>query len=160
MTFLKNIAKAVLPFAVLSGLLLFLSARELLNPYWVQIFQLACVVAISALGLNLIYGFTGLFSLGHAAFYGVGAYTAALLTKLYVGAYGDEALLRDRSGVPRFPPGGRVRRGAPRVSRRPAHPPVDVGLPRHRHARVRGHHEGPLRQRGLPSCRSWEAPAG
>jgi branched-chain amino acid transport system permease protein len=92
MIFLKNIAKAVLPFAVLSGLLQFLSARELLNPYWVQIFQLACIVAISALGLNLIYGFTGLFSLGHAAFYGVGAYTAALLTKLYVGAYGDEAV--------------------------------------------------------------------
>ena len=92
MTFLKNIAKAVLPFAALSGLLQFLSAREILNPYWVQIFQLACVVAISALGLNLIYGFTGLFSLGHAAFYGVGAYTAAMLTKLYVGAYGDEAL--------------------------------------------------------------------
>ena len=83
--------KAVLPFAVLSGLVQFLSARDILNPYWVQIFQLACVVAISALGLNLIYGFTGLFSLGHAAFYGVGAYTAALLTKLYVGAYGDEA---------------------------------------------------------------------
>jgi len=33
MTFLKNIAKAVLPFAVLSGLLLFLSDREILNPY-------------------------------------------------------------------------------------------------------------------------------
>ncbi|HWS15175.1 MAG TPA: branched-chain amino acid ABC transporter permease [Candidatus Methylomirabilis sp.] len=93
MAFLKNIAKAVLPFAVLTGLLLFLSDREILNPYWVQIFQLACIVAISALGLNLIYGFTGLFSLGHAAFYGVGAYTAALLTKTYVGAYGDEALL-------------------------------------------------------------------
>ncbi|MBF8260266.1 MAG: ABC transporter [Actinobacteria bacterium] len=92
MTFLKNIAKAVLPFAVLSALVLFLSARDILNPYWVQIFQLACVVAISALGLNLVYGFTGLFSLGHAAFYGVGAYTAALLTKLYVGAYGDEAV--------------------------------------------------------------------
>jgi branched-chain amino acid transport system permease protein len=50
-------------------------------------------MAISALGLNLIYGFTGLFSLGHAAFYGVGAYTAALLTKLYLGAYGDEAMI-------------------------------------------------------------------
>ena len=93
MSTLKNIAKAVLPFAVLSGLVQFLSARDIVNPYWVQIFQLACVVAISALGLNLIYGFTGLFSLGHAAFYGVGAYTAALLTKLYVGAYGDEAFL-------------------------------------------------------------------
>ena len=91
-TFLKNIAKALLPFVVLSGSVMFLSEREILNPYWVQIFQLACIVAISALGLNLIYGFTGLFSLGHAAFYGVGAYTAALLTKLYVGAYGDEAV--------------------------------------------------------------------
>jgi branched-chain amino acid transport system permease protein len=53
----------------------------LLNPYWVQIFELACVVAISALGLNIIYGYTGLFSLGHAAFYGIGAYTAAILMK-------------------------------------------------------------------------------
>ncbi len=53
----------------------------LLNPYWVQIFQLACVFAVSALGLNVIYGYTGLFSLGHAAFYGIGAYTAACVTK-------------------------------------------------------------------------------
>ncbi|MDD5763134.1 MAG: branched-chain amino acid ABC transporter permease [bacterium] len=93
MNILKNIAKAVLPFAALSGPLIFLSSREILNPYWVQIVLLGCIVAVSALGLNLIYGFTGLFSLGHAAFYGVGAYTAALLTKLYVGAYGDEAVI-------------------------------------------------------------------
>ena len=58
-----------------------------------QIFQHACIVAISALGLNIIFGYTGLFSLGHAAFYGVGAYTAALLMKLFVGAYGDAAVL-------------------------------------------------------------------
>ncbi len=57
----------------------------LLNPYWVQIFELACVVAVSALGLNVIYGYTGLFSLGHAAFYGIGAYTAAFLMKSYGG---------------------------------------------------------------------------
>jgi branched-chain amino acid transport system permease protein len=93
MTFLKNIGKAVVPILLLSVPVMYLSSREILNPYWVQIYQQACVVAISALGLNLIYGFTGLFSLGHAAFLGVGAYTAALLTKLYVGAYGDEAVL-------------------------------------------------------------------
>jgi branched-chain amino acid transport system permease protein len=87
---LKNLAKAVVPILLLSGALLFLKDREILNPYWLQIFQLACIFAISALGLNIIYGFTGLFSLGHAAFYGVGAYTAALLMKQYVGAYGDE----------------------------------------------------------------------
>jgi branched-chain amino acid transport system permease protein len=55
------------------------------SPYWIQIFQLACIMAVSALGLNVIYGFTGLFSLGHAAFYGIGAYTAALLMKSYGG---------------------------------------------------------------------------
>ena len=52
-----------------------------LNPYWQQIICLAGIVTISALGLNLIYGYTGQFSLGHAAFYGIGAYTAALVTR-------------------------------------------------------------------------------
>jgi branched-chain amino acid transport system permease protein len=37
---------------------------------------------ILALGLNIITGFCGQVSLGHAAFYGVGAYTAAYLAKL------------------------------------------------------------------------------
>jgi len=70
---------------------------ELLNPYWIQIFQHACIVAVSALGLNIIFGFTGLFSLGHAAFYGVGAYTAALLMKSYAGAYGDGSFLASQA---------------------------------------------------------------
>jgi len=46
--------------------------------------SLATVVGINiilALGLNMISGFCGQISLGHAAFYGVGAYTAALLAK-------------------------------------------------------------------------------
>ncbi|MFP4036486.1 MAG: branched-chain amino acid ABC transporter permease [Desulfobacteraceae bacterium] len=46
--------------------------------------SLATIVGINiilALGLNVISGFCGQISLGHAAFYGVGAYTAALLAK-------------------------------------------------------------------------------
>ena len=46
--------------------------------------SLATVVGIHiilALGLNMITGFCGQISLGHAAFYGVGAYTSALLAK-------------------------------------------------------------------------------
>ena len=42
----------------------------------------ACVCGISvisALGLNILTGYTGLISLGHAAFMGIGAYTAAIL---------------------------------------------------------------------------------
>lgn len=46
--------------------------------------SLACVIGINlilALSLNVITGFCGQISLGHAAFYGVGAYAAALLAK-------------------------------------------------------------------------------
>jgi len=63
-----------------------------LNPYWQQIICLAGIVTISGLGLNLIYGYTGQFSLGHAAFYGIGAYTAALVTRS-IGGHNPAVLL-------------------------------------------------------------------
>jgi branched-chain amino acid transport system permease protein len=40
------------------------------------------IVALFALSLDLILGYTGIVSLGHAAFFGMGAYTAALFAKL------------------------------------------------------------------------------
>lgn len=55
---------------------LWLPAR--LNGYEVQILNLIAVYGILALSLNLIYGFTGMFSLGHAGFMAVGAYVSAL----------------------------------------------------------------------------------
>lgn len=55
-----------------------------ISAYWYQVIQLATVTAISALGLNLIYGFNGQFSLGHIGFYAVGAYGSALITKDYL----------------------------------------------------------------------------
>ena len=44
-------------------------------------FQLTLVMiyGLAILGLNLLTGFSGQFSLGHSAFYGIGAYTAAIL---------------------------------------------------------------------------------
>ncbi len=62
-------------------LVMVLSLLGILNPYWQQIIQFALIITISSLGLNLIYGYTGQFSLGHAAFYGIGAYSSALITK-------------------------------------------------------------------------------
>ena len=41
------------------------------------------IYGIFALSLNLLFGYTGLFSLGHAAFFGVGSYTAAILMMKY-----------------------------------------------------------------------------
>ncbi len=49
-----------------------------LGEYEMYILKLIFINAILALSLNLIYGFTGLFSLGHAGFIAIGAYVSAL----------------------------------------------------------------------------------
>jgi len=49
------------------------------NEYHYFIMNLILINLIAALGLQILVGFTGLLSLGHAAFMGVGAYTSALL---------------------------------------------------------------------------------
>ena len=53
-------------------------AETFLGDYQIYIAKLIFINAILALSLNLIYGFTGLFSLGHAGFIAVGAYVSAL----------------------------------------------------------------------------------
>lgn len=52
----------------------------LLSDFWSTIIRLGAVMAIVALGLNLIYGYNGQFSLGQWGFYAMGAYTAADIT--------------------------------------------------------------------------------
>ncbi|HPV06051.1 MAG TPA: branched-chain amino acid ABC transporter permease [Aggregatilineales bacterium] len=55
-------------------------AQNNLDPYKLRILNLCAIYAIFAVTFNLIFGFTGQLSLGHAGFAAVGAYTAALLT--------------------------------------------------------------------------------
>lgn len=50
------------------------------NPYHIQVLVFIGINTILTLGLNLLMGYTGQISLGHAAFYGIGAYTSAILT--------------------------------------------------------------------------------
>lgn len=68
--------------AIYLGVLL-AKQNGIISVYWYQVVQIAAITAISALGLNLIYGFNGQFSLGHVGFYAIGAYTSALITKDY-----------------------------------------------------------------------------
>ena len=51
-----------------------------LDSYVIRIINLSAIYVILGLSMNLINGFTGLFSLGHAGFMAIGAYTVALLT--------------------------------------------------------------------------------
>lgn len=52
--------------------------------YEISLLTIMGISIIAALSLNLIVGFCGQISLGHAAFLGIGAYTSAILTKLGV----------------------------------------------------------------------------
>jgi branched-chain amino acid transport system permease protein len=49
------------------------------GPYFLYVVNMTGIAAIAALGLNILIGFTGQISLGHGAFFGVGAYAGAIL---------------------------------------------------------------------------------
>ena len=53
----------------------------LFPPYFKHILLICLIYSIAALSLNFVAGYIGQTSLGHAAFFGLGAYTSALLTQ-------------------------------------------------------------------------------
>ena len=53
----------------------------LLFPNYLALASQIAITALFALSLDLILGYAGIVSLGHAAFFGLGAYTAGLLSK-------------------------------------------------------------------------------
>jgi branched-chain amino acid transport system permease protein len=63
--------------------LLSLAPLQLTNPFTLGILNLIGVFVIVVLGLNLFTGYAGQISLGHAAFFGLGAYGSAVLTATY-----------------------------------------------------------------------------
>jgi branched-chain amino acid transport system permease protein len=69
-----------LPWAVAA---LLLAAPTLLTPYTYDLLLRIMVMAVFALSLELLVGMTGLVSLGHAAFLGIGAYVTVLLSPQY-----------------------------------------------------------------------------
>ncbi|MEW6347594.1 MAG: branched-chain amino acid ABC transporter ATP-binding protein/permease [Thermodesulfobacteriota bacterium] len=53
------------------------------NPYYLNVANIIALNTIIVVGLNLLIGFAGQISLGHAAFYGLGAYISGILTVTY-----------------------------------------------------------------------------
>lgn len=65
------------------GAIFFVICPLLLDEYYLSIINIVAIAIVGALGLNILIGYTGQISIGHAAFMSVGAYTAAnLATKL------------------------------------------------------------------------------
>src|SRR5205809_1740498 len=54
-------------------------------PNYLSLASQIAITALFALSLDLILGYAGIVSLGHAAYFGFGAYTAGLLSKHYLG---------------------------------------------------------------------------
>ncbi|MFM2065699.1 MAG: hypothetical protein RLZZ584_608 [Pseudomonadota bacterium] len=73
--------KTIHKVALLAMLALLLGAPPLLKSYGVYLFTYWLVYVIATMGLNLTIGYAGQKSLGHAAFFGIGAYTVAILMK-------------------------------------------------------------------------------
>src|SRR5437868_10916601 len=70
------------PAVVAIAILLVLAALpSLVDPYQTVLLAYGLVMAIAALGFNLLLGYTGLLSFGHSAYFGVGAYAVALMVK-------------------------------------------------------------------------------
>jgi len=67
--------------ALLIVLLIIVFTSPLYLPnYWLGVFNLIGITLIAALGLNIMVGYCGQLSIGHAGFIAVGAYTSAILT--------------------------------------------------------------------------------
>ncbi len=83
MKFLFEIRKELALCLAIYGVLKVLFVFNFATGYIQQITLYSFIIILTALGLNVIYGYTGQFSLGHAAFYGIGAYTSAYLGKVF-----------------------------------------------------------------------------
>src|SRR5947209_5826557 len=62
------------------GVILICFAPQVLSAYWLSILIQIGIYGIAALGLNILVGFTGQISIGHAAFFLLGAFTSAYLS--------------------------------------------------------------------------------
>lgn len=65
---------------LMAGIVALAGLPFILSPYYVHLLNLVAIAIVGAVGLNLVTGWAGQVSLGHAAFVAVGAYVAAAMT--------------------------------------------------------------------------------
>lgn len=75
----RNNIYTIVTLALLLVFLYWLNANRLQNGMLVSVLQKGVILALVAVSMNLLNGFTGLFSLGQAGFMSIGAYTTAIL---------------------------------------------------------------------------------
>ena len=76
----RNTILSLLLIAAILGACAFLDANKYSYNYAISIVERSMIYAVVAVSMNLVNGFTGLFSLGQAGFMALGAYVTAILT--------------------------------------------------------------------------------
>ncbi len=76
----RNWVKGLISLILTFGIIQLLISLDIINVYLQSTLATICINIILAVSLNLITGFTGQFSLGHAGFMSIGAYVCALIT--------------------------------------------------------------------------------
>jgi branched-chain amino acid transport system permease protein len=116
-----NALKGPKGLALFAGLVLFvtfldslqLTEEPLFPPYFKHILFVCLIYSTVALSLNFVSGYIGQTSLGHAAFFGLGAYVSALMTKMWHVPYWPSflcaGLVAAAVGIPVGAPALRVR---------------------------------------------------
>jgi len=76
----------VLVYAIIKifSILPLLSGKPLINGYYIQLIALIGINIVMTVSLGMVNGFTGQFSIGHAGFMAVGAYTSAMITTVWL----------------------------------------------------------------------------
>src|ERR1035437_4104726 len=86
MTFLRThrTIVIVIAFVLLYAVIKALNLMGVLNAYYIQLIRLVGINIVMTVSLGMVNGFTGQFSIGHAGFMAVGAYTSAMITTTWL----------------------------------------------------------------------------
>lgn len=76
----------VLAYAIIKifSILPLVGGKPLINGYYIQLIALIGINIVMTVSLGMVNGFTGQFSIGHAGFMAVGAYTSAMITTVWL----------------------------------------------------------------------------
>jgi len=86
MTFIRahRTIATIITFVLVYAVIKVLNLAGVLNAYYIQLIMLVGINVVMTVSLGMVNGFTGQFSIGHAGFMAVGAYTSAMITTVWL----------------------------------------------------------------------------
>jgi branched-chain amino acid transport system permease protein len=86
MTFIRahRTIATIIAFVLVYAVIKVLNLAGILNAYYIQLIMLVGINVVMTVSLGMVNGFTGQFSIGHAGFMAVGAYTSAMITTVWL----------------------------------------------------------------------------